>query len=166
MKQTLVATVFLVGAQAAAACAGTNINVNIGPPPLVVESPAPPPEVPPPPPVLVPPPPPTDSAPPPVIFQAAPRFIFSPALGFYVAVETPYDLAFIDGRYYLWYGRFWYAAPYYNGPWVMVRGKALPPGMRRFRREEIRRHRDMEYRFFLRDREHYRGGWYFPGERR
>jgi hypothetical protein len=101
-----------------------------------------------------------------VVFGAPPRFIYSPELGFYVAVETPYDIVFVDGQYYLWGNGFWYVAPYYNGPWVVVEAGRVPPILHRFGYEGIRRFREDEYRTFLRDREHYRGRWHVPEERR
>jgi Glycine-zipper domain len=124
------------------------------PPPVVVSSP------PPPPPVMV------SPAPPQFVFQAPPRFIYSPRLGFYVAVETPYDLVYVDGRYYFWDNGLWYASSYYNGPYVVVQARRVPPSLVRFRYSEIRRYRDSEYRVFLHDKKHYRGRWYVPEERR
>jgi hypothetical protein len=146
-------------------------GMESGPPAPVAEAVPPPP--PPPPPVAeaAPPPPPplapvvVSPAPPPVVFRAAPRFIYSPALGFYVAVETPYDLVLLNGRYYLWRNGFWYTSPYYNGPWIVVQAGRLPPRLHRFRYEEIRRHRDFEYHAYLRDKKRYHGRWYVPQER-
>jgi hypothetical protein len=131
-----------------------------GPPAPVAEVAPPPPPPPPPAPVVV------SPAPPQVVFEAPPRFIYSPAVGFYVAVETPYDVVFLDGRYYLWSNGFWYMAPYYNGPWIVVREGRLPRALHRFGYKEIRRHRDYEYHAFLHDRKHYRGRWHVPEERR
>lgn len=150
LKKLLATTICLGSLPVAAAHAGTSISVNINPPAMVVAAP----------PAAV------AVVPPQVAFRRAPRFIFAPTLGFYVAVETPYNLIYLDGRYFLRDGRFWYGAPYYNGPWVRVRGRELPPGLRRFRAEEIRHHRDTEYRAFREDREHYRGRWYTPDDRR
>jgi len=116
-------------------------------------------EAPPPPPVAVAP------GPPQVVFEAPPRFIYTPHLGFYVAVETPYDMVFMDGRYYLWSNGFWYEAPYYDGPWAVVYADRIPPWLGRFRHAEIRRYRDSEYRVFLHDRMHYHGRWHEAGER-
>lgn len=130
------------------------------PPPAAPVAEAAPPLPPPPAPVVVPP------GPPQVFFEAPPRFIYSPHLGFYVAMETPYDLVFLDGQYYLSSNGFWYVAPYYNGPWVVVNVGRIPPALGRFRHEEIHRYRDFEYREFLRDRRHYQGRWYEPLERR
>jgi uncharacterized protein YcfJ len=105
-------------------------------------------------------------APPQVVFGAPPRFIYSPALGFYVTVDTPYDVVYLNGQYYLWRNGFWYAAPYYNGPWVVVRAGRVPPPLHRFGWKEIRRYRDYEYHEFHRDERHYKGRWYVPEERR
>jgi uncharacterized protein YcfJ len=126
------------------------------PAPVVVAAPPPPP---PPPPVVV------YREPPQVVVAAPPRFIYSPALGFYVAVETPYDLVFFERRYYLFSDGFWYTAPYYDGPWMMVKAGRLPQVLHRARYEDIRRHRDFEYHAYHHDREHYRGRWYVPEDR-
>jgi outer membrane lipoprotein SlyB len=131
-------------------------SMEPGPPAPVAQA-APPP--PPPPPVVV------SSPPPQIVLNAPPRFIYTPALGFYVAVETPYDLVFLDGRYYRWSNGFWYTAPYYYGPWMMVEARRLPRALRRARYEEIRRHRDLEYHAFLHDRKHYHGRWHVPDGR-
>jgi hypothetical protein len=119
-----------------------------------------PPPPPPPAPVVV------SPAPPQVVFGAPPRFIYSPSLGFYVAVDTPYDVVFLDGQYYLWSNGFWYVAPYYNGPWVVIRAGRVPRPLHRFGWREIRRYRDYEYWEFHRDERHYRGRWYVPESRR
>ncbi len=129
-------------------------------PGVVPVSPAPVVETPPPPPVAV------EPGPPQVVFEAPPRFIYTPRLGFYVAVETPYDMVFMDGRYYLWSDGFWYSAPYYSGPWVVLSAARVPPWLGRFRHDEIVRYRDYEYRVFLHDRAHYHGRWHVAEERR
>jgi uncharacterized protein YcfJ len=117
-----------------------------------------------------PPPPPvpmvTYPAPPQVVFRAPPRFIYSPHLGFYAAVETPYDVVYLEGHYYLWSKGFWYAAPYYNGPYFVVQGARVPPPLHHYGWKEIRRYRDLEYGEYHRDKKHYKGRWYVPEERR
>lgn len=124
-----------------------NLNVNVGVP--VVAAPA------------SPPPPPPGA--PRVMLEAAPRFIMSPALGFYVSVGVPYDIVFIDSYYYLNRDGRWYRSGRYNGPWAEVHRKRLPPGLRKHRYEDIRRYRDNEYRRYEHDRGHYRGRWHEPG---
>ena len=147
MKNYLAGAVLLVGVQVAVANAGVNVDINIGNPRPVVVVPAQPP-------------------PPRFVVREAPRFIFSPPLGFFVSVGSPYDIVYIGDSYYLNSGGYWYNAPYYDGPWVVVGPRRLPPGLRNHRFEEIRRYRDFENRNFERDREHYRGRWYTPERRR
>jgi hypothetical protein len=156
------------------AAKGNRLPEMASPPAAPVAEAAPPPPPPPPAPVaeFAPPPPPPPapvvaySVPPKVVFRAPPRFIYSPHLGFYVAVETPYDVVYLDGHYYLWSKGSWYAAPYYNGPWVVAQTRRVPPPLHRFGWEEIRRYRDSEYREYHHDKKHYRGRWYVPAERR
>ncbi len=97
-----------------------------------------------------------------VAIEAPPEFIMPPALGFYVAVGVPYDMMFISNVYYLHKGDVWYRAPHYNGPWVVVPYKALPPGIRRHRFERIRYYRDEEYRRYREDEKHYHGRHFRP----
>ena len=139
MKKHLAAAAFLLlASQAGAAHAGVNFNLHVGIPGAVVVAPAPP----------------------PLAITVRPDFIYSPFLGFYVSVGTPYDMVFMDGRYYRHYGEYWYWAPRVGGPWVAARH--LPPGLARHRFAEIRRYRDREYRMYMRDRDHYRGRWHRP----
>jgi hypothetical protein len=81
-------------------------------------------------------------APQPVVIDAPPEFVAQPAMGLYVAVGTPYDLFYAADRYYLCRGNLWYAAPYYNGPWVQVGCRTLPRGLRRYPIDRIRNMRD------------------------
>jgi len=156
-KICLISVCATISAAASFALADTksnfNLNVNVGVP--VVAAPAPP--LPPPP---LPPPPPGA---PQVVLEAAPRFILSPALGFYVSVGVPYDIVFIDNHYYLNRDGRWYRSGRYNGPWAEVQRKRLPPGLRKHRYEEIRRYRDDEYRRYEHDRGQYHGRWHEPG---
>ena len=92
-----------------------------------------------------------------VPFPNPPLFITPPHLGFYVGVGVPYDIAFAYDNFNLYYGKTWYRAPSYKGPWTAVPVDGLPPIIRKQRIEDIHKYRDMEYRTFLRDRNHYRG---------
>lgn len=121
--------------------ARVNVDVNVGVPAVVV---------------------PAVPVQPQVVLDVAPRFILSPALGFYVSVGIPYDIVYIGNSYYLNQGGHWYHGPYYNGPWKGVGPKRLPPGLRKHRFGEIRRYRDEEYRRFEHDRGHYGGKWHAP----
>lgn len=152
MNKRIFAAALIVGTQAVTAYAGLNVNLNIGAPP--------------PPPVVVAPPPAPVAPPPRVVLEAPPRFIYSPELGLYVSIGIPYDIVYTGEGYYLYSGGYWYNAPYYNGPWVMVPPRRLPPLLHRHRYEEIRHFRDHEYRIYQKDRDHYRGRMYNPGEHR
>jgi hypothetical protein len=81
-------------------------------------------------------------APQPVVIDEPPEFVAQPAMGFYAAVGTPYDLFYAANRYYLCRGNMWYAASYYNGPWVQVGYRALPWSLRRYPIAGIRYMRD------------------------
>jgi hypothetical protein len=136
MKKQLLLAVLFTGAMTVSAHAGVNVDINLGiPVPL----------------------------PPTVVVQTPPEFIYSPSLGFYVSVGAPYDIVYLGSDYYLYRDGYYYRSRSYNGPWVGVEGRRLPPGLRRHRYEEIRRYRDGEYRRFNHDRAHYNGRWYKPG---
>ncbi|MBK5275191.1 MAG: hypothetical protein JJE30_09095 [Desulfuromonadales bacterium] len=102
--------------------------------------------------------------PPTVVVQTAPEFIYAPSLGFHVSVGAPYDIVYIGNDYYLYNNGYYYRSRNYNGPWVGVESRRLPPGLRNHRYADIRHFRDREFRKYDRDREHYRGRWHRPGE--
>ncbi|HEY5975914.1 MAG TPA: hypothetical protein VIU41_14355 [Geobacteraceae bacterium] len=130
------------------ATAEVNVNLNVGVP--VVPAPV----------VVAPPPPPRTV----VIedIQEPPDFILPSSLGFYIAVGLPYDLVYIDNRYYQYRNNVWYRAPHYRGPWTTVKYKHLPPGLRRHKVERIRYYRDEEYHVYQRERDHYHGRHFRP----
>jgi outer membrane lipoprotein SlyB len=135
------------------------------PPPapvVVAPAPAPPPMAMTPPDMLPEPEPELYPAPAEVYVEAAPQFIYSPALNMYVAVGVPYDLMY-DGRdfFYFYAGR-WYRGPYYNGPWSPLARRYYPQVLVRYRIDNIRHYRDVEYRRYERDRGHYDGRWVRP----
>ena len=139
MKNRLLFAVLLTAAMAVSAHASVNVGINVGiPAPL----------------------------PPHVVIQTAPEFIYQPQLGFHVSVGAPYDIVYIGNAYYLYNNGYYYRSHNYNGPWVGVEARRLPPGLRKHRHEEIRRYRDKEYRKYNRDREHYHGRWHRPGGER
>ncbi|HJV66740.1 MAG TPA: hypothetical protein VJ550_13460 [Geomonas sp.] len=155
MKKAIWATVVIaITGAATAAQAGVDFHVNIGlPAPVpVVAAPAPPPAV----------VPTAYPAPPTLVVEQAPRFIFAPELGLYVAVDVPYDMTYADGGYYLYNAGYWYYSPSYWGPWTFAPRRELPAGLRRYRYQQVRQFREHEYRSYLRDRDHYRGYWYAP----
>ncbi len=111
MRKYLVILVSLCAVAASVSLAhanvGFNIGVNVGIPAPVVAAP-------------------------PVEVEEPPEFVAQPGLGFYVAVGTPYDIFYAGDRYYLCRGNSWYAAPYYNGPWVNIGYRAVPWRLRRY----------------------------------
>ena len=145
MRNYIIAAAILFVAQAVEARSEFNVNVNIGAPPAVIVSPPPPPV----------------PSPPEVVIETQPSFIFSPSLGFYVSVGIPYDIVYVGRNYYLYSDGAWYASPSSRGPW-MAAPRRLPPGLRKFRYEQIRRYRDREYAVYMRDRDNYRGRWHRP----
>ena len=143
MKKTVFALVSGVIIAASSAQAEVNVSVNVGVPvPRVVVS--------------------TPS----VCFEVAPLFIAPPRLGYYVGAETPYDIIFSSDYYYLYYGNSWHHSRHYNGPWVEVPYRDLPPGIRKHRIEQIRSYRDREYRAYRNEQDNYRGRHFRPDHER
>jgi hypothetical protein len=93
---------------------------------------------------------------------APPQFIYVPDLGYYVAVGTPYDITYIGRDYYLYSNGYWYRSAYYGGPWRVVAARRLPPLLVRHDVRDLRRFRDLEFRRYEHDRDHYRGAWHRP----
>jgi hypothetical protein len=174
VSRIVLAAAAILVAGAATAQAGVDLNVSIGAPapvyappqPVYVPPPPQPVYVPPPQPVYVPPPAPAYYPPEPepqeVVIDEPPQFIYSPNLGFYVTVGTPYDMIYLNNGYYLNRGGYWYYGTSYWGPWTFVQSRRLPPALHRYRYEQIRHYRDREYRHYMRDRERYRGNFYRP----
>ena len=147
MKAVIVSAVVLIAAQTASARTDVNLNLNIGTPPVTV---------------VAPPPPPVYAEPPQVVIETQPRFIFSPSLGFYVSIDIPYDIVFVDGSYFMYNNGNWYLSSHVRGPWSYVEYRRLPPRLIKFKYDKIRKYRDREYRVYTRDRDNYRGRWHRP----
>ncbi len=144
MKKTVLVLVLAAMTAASSAQAEVNVNVNVGiPVPRVVVS-----------------------APPAVLFSVPPLFITPSRLGFYVGVDTPYDIIFSSDYFYLYYGNSWHRSRHHNGPWAEVPYRDLPPGIRKHRIEQIRSYRDREYSVYRKDRDHYRGRNFRPDHER
>jgi hypothetical protein len=101
------------------------------------------------------------TAPEDIYFEEAPRFIYSPDLNVYVAVGVPYDLIYDGSGYFYFYGGRWYQGPYYYGPWRYA-GRRSYPSFVRYRIDNVRYYRDVEYRRFERDGSRYTGRFYRP----
>jgi hypothetical protein len=57
---------------------------------------------------------------PPLIYQAPPPMVWYPALGVYIALNSPYRLFFYGGNYYYFRGGLWYVGLGYGGPWRTI----------------------------------------------
>jgi hypothetical protein len=101
---------------------------------------------------------------PPIIISQPPEFLYPPELGFGVAVGVPYDMFYVNGVYYLYRGGGWYHTNVYGGNWIRLRNFDLPPALSRYSIGRIHAFRDREYRAYGRDRVHYRGEYFRPGE--
>jgi hypothetical protein len=95
--------------------------------------------------------------PPTVVFQQPPQLLYSAQLGYYVAVNTPHEMVFVDNTYYIHRHGYWFASPSYSGPFVAAQPQYLPIGLTRYKWAEISRYRDNEYKVYRRDPAHYQG---------
>ena len=93
---------------------------------------------------------------------AAPRFIYSPILDFYVSTGIPYDIAYVGRDYYMFWHGGWFKSPFYNGPWKAVTPQMLPRALVKFNKDQVRLYRDKEFKKYSRERERYRGKWHDP----
>jgi hypothetical protein len=140
MNKTALFLVMAAITAASTAQAEVSVNVNVGvPAPRVMVS-----------------------SPPSIHFDVAPLFIAPSRLGFYVGVDTPYDIIYSSDFYYLYYGNSWHRSRHHNGPWVEVPYRDMPPGIRKHRIEQIRSYRDREHRVYRQDRDHYHGKQFRP----
>lgn len=135
---------------ASAVCAGNvglDLNIHLGnqPQQVIVREPAPPP-------------------PQVVVIEDDVNFIYPDSLGFYVAVGVPYDLFYVNSSYYVFRDGIWLRASSSRGPWMTMKSRDLPPGLRRHRIERIRAYRNEEYDNYRRDQDHYRGRHFRAGK--
>ena len=87
-------------------------------------------------------------APPPVVVHTRPTMVYLTEPSVYVAVGVPYDIYFVSGRYYYMHGDNWFWASGYDGPWVNVKYKSLPPGLQRYKVVQLHSFREREYRVY------------------
>ena len=80
------------------------------------------------------------------IIDTPPSFIYLRTQGFSVSTGIPYDIVFYGNRYYLFNDGSWYSSLHYRGPWISINNNRLPSKLRRYRWDDIRRYRDIEYR--------------------
>lgn len=91
-----------------------------------------------------------------------PQFIYVPKLSFYVAIGTPYDIAYVDSGYFMFRDGTWYGTGYYGGPLLQLEPSTLPSLLLRHDMKEFRRLRDVEFRRYNRDPAHYKGRLHSP----
>ncbi len=91
-----------------------------------------------------------------IVIDRPPAFIRLASHGFSVSVGAPYDIVLSGNFYYLYDRGQWYRSARYNGPWKALRVRELPPRIRHYRIEQIRRFRDIEYN---RHRDRYDRQW-------
>lgn len=147
-KQVLLSALIVAGTASISHAGGLNVNVDIGVP-APVYAPAPPP------PAYVP-------APQVVLPAVAPQFVFVPELGYYVAVGTPYDIAYIGNQYYMYNNGVWFRSAYYGGPLVRIERRMWPQLLVRHNMNDFHRFREAEFKRFDHDRAHYRGQMHRP----
>ena len=125
---------------------GVDLNIHLGNQPreVIVREPPPPPAR--------------------MVIESDVDFIYPTSLGFYVAVGVPYDLFYVRNTYYLYRDGRWSYAPRSQGPWMTVRHRDLPPGLRKHKLQQIRSYRNSEYATYSRDGERYRGRHFRAGK--
>lgn len=102
----------------------------------------------------------------PIVVDEPPLFLtLSPFAGLRVAVGIPYDMFFVEGRYYVFRDNIWHVGPGYNGPWKIIQHNHLPPGLIKHRHGDLIRERDREYERYRHDGDGYRGEKYRPEKR-
>jgi hypothetical protein len=87
-------------------------------------------------------------APPPIVVRERPTMVYLAEPGMFVAVGVPYDIYFLSGRYYYMHGDNWFWASGYDGPWVVVQRKSLPPGLQKYKIVQLRDFREREYKVY------------------
>jgi len=99
-----------------------------------------------------------------VFFEEDIDFVYPSRLGFYVAVGVPYDLFYLNTSYYLFRDGRWFRAPGSQGPWMSIRHRDLPPGLRRHKIDRIRVYRNAEHEVYRHERNNYRGRHFMTGK--
>jgi hypothetical protein len=100
----------------------------------------------------------------PIKLTEPPEFLFPPGLGFGVAIGIPEDLFYLPKTYYTVKGGRWYRALFYNGPWSTVWLSKLPPEFKNVKLTKIRELRNREFKKYWKDKDHYKGKVFRPGE--
>ncbi|MCC7201956.1 MAG: hypothetical protein IT393_04735 [Nitrospirae bacterium] len=99
-----------------------------------------------------------------VVVEEPPMMIFLSRPGVYVAVGIPYSIFFISGRYYYYNNDHWYWSHGYGDPWVHIKHKSLPPGLRRFTINQLHTYRDREFAAYRNHGTEYKGRHFVADE--
>ena len=102
--------------------------------------------------------------PPPVVVYSPPTMVLLPEPETYVAVDVPYDIYFVSGRYYYLDGGHWFWGPGYAGPWTYVEFERLPRGLRKFKVKRLHEFREREYRVYKESGPNFRGTYFVAEE--
>ena len=86
--------------------------------------------------------------PPPVVVHERPTMVYLAEPAAYVAVGIPFDIFFVSGHYYYLHENRWFWGAGYNGPWVVLEQRALPPGLAKYKIERLHEFREREYRVY------------------
>ena len=86
--------------------------------------------------------------PPPIVVRERPTMVYLTEPAVFVAVGVPYDVYFVSGHYYYMHGDNWFWASGYEGPWVHVTYRSLPPGLQHYQVVRLHEFREREYRVY------------------
>ena len=78
------------------------------------------------------------------VIDSPPNFIYLKNQGFSVSKDSPYDIVYLDGNYYINSSDRWYRSTDYHGPWTLVQDGGLPSKISRYSWSDIVRYRDSE----------------------
>jgi hypothetical protein len=65
-----------------------------------------------------------------VYLAAPPQFLRPDGEKFYLAIDVPYDLFYLDNGFYLLYRGAWFASDCFEGPWEKLGKERTPPALR------------------------------------
>ena len=78
------------------------------------------------------------------VIDSPPNFIYLKNQGFSVSKDSPYDIVYLDGNYYINSSDRWYRSTDYHGPWTLVQDGGLPSKISRYSWSDIVRYRDSD----------------------
>ena len=78
------------------------------------------------------------------VIDSPPNFIYLKNQGFSVSKDSPYDIVYYTGNYYIYNNAHWYRSSDYRGPWIPIQDSWLPPQIGRYSWEDIKKYRDSE----------------------